>query len=63
MLALIIVRSSNLMEDAYKDSFSGKYESIFCPNQASPEDRFQEFMNAVRRVFASTISDEALSYR
>ncbi len=61
--APIIVRSSSLMEDAYKNSFSGKYESIFCPNQGSPEDRFQEFLNAVRRVFASTMSDDALSYR
>jgi pyruvate,water dikinase len=59
----IIVRSSSLMEDAYKNSFSGKYESIFCPNQGNPEERLQEFLNAVRRVFASTLSEEALSYR
>ncbi len=59
----IIVRSSSLMEDAYKNSFSGKYESIFCPNQGNPEERFQEFLNAVRRVFASTMSEDALSYR
>ncbi len=61
--APIIVRSSSLMEDAYKNSFSGKYESIFCPNQGNPEERFQEFLNAVRRVFASTMSEDALSYR
>ncbi len=61
--APIIVRSSSLMEDAYKNSFSGKYESIFCPNQGNPEERFQEFLNAVRRVFASTMSNDALSYR
>ncbi|HMF34424.1 MAG TPA: PEP/pyruvate-binding domain-containing protein [Candidatus Lokiarchaeia archaeon] len=59
----IIVRSSSLMEDAYKNSFSGKYESVFCPNQGTPEERFQDFINAVRRVYASTLSEEALNYR
>ena len=59
----IIVRSSSLMEDAYKNSFSGKYESIFCPNQGNPEERLQEFLNAVRRIYASTMSEEALGYR
>ena len=28
----MIVRSSSLLEDAYGNAFSGKYESVFCPN-------------------------------
>ncbi len=59
----IIVRSSSLQEDAYGNSFSGKYESVFCANQGTPEERLKSFLNAVRIVYASTMSHEALSYR
>ncbi len=59
----IIVRSSSLLEDAYGNSFSGKYESVFCPNQGTPADRLNAFMDAVRTVYASTMSREALTYR
>ncbi|MDD4998451.1 MAG: PEP/pyruvate-binding domain-containing protein, partial [Syntrophales bacterium] len=44
-------------------AFAGKYESIFCPNQGSPESRYEYFENAVRRIFASTMSENALVYR
>lgn len=59
----IIVRSSSLLEDSYGNAFAGKYESIFLPNQGPPEQRFMQFMDAVRRVYASTMSDDALAYR
>ena len=59
----IIVRSSSLLEDNYGNAFSGKYESVFCTNQGSPDDRLQAFIEAVRTVYASTMSREALSYR
>jgi pyruvate,water dikinase len=59
----IIVRSSSLLEDAYGNSFSGKYESIFCANQGTPEERLERFMSAVRIVYASTMKREALAYR
>ncbi|MBN2160801.1 MAG: phosphoenolpyruvate synthase [Spirochaetes bacterium] len=59
----IIVRSSSLLEDAYGNAFAGKYESLFLVNQGSPEDRFEEFEMAVKSIFASVMSDEALSYR
>jgi hypothetical protein len=59
----IIVRSSSLLEDAYGNSFSGKYESVFCANQGTPEERLQEFMDAVRKVYASTMNQDALLYR
>ncbi|MEW5895372.1 MAG: PEP/pyruvate-binding domain-containing protein [Candidatus Omnitrophota bacterium] len=59
----IIVRSSSLLEDAYGNAFSGKYESVFCVNQGTPQERLIKFMAAVRDVYASTLSDEALAYR
>jgi hypothetical protein len=59
----IIVRSSSVLEDAFGNSFSGKYDSVFCANQGTPEERLEEFISAVRTVYASTISDEALHYR
>lgn len=59
----IIVRSSSLLEDAYGNSFSGKYESVFCANQGTPDERLEDFMNAVKTVYASTMSHEALLYR
>jgi hypothetical protein len=59
----IIVRSSSLLEDAYGNAFAGKYESIFCVNQGSPEQRYASFEEAVRRVYASTMGKDALTYR
>jgi len=59
----IIVRSSSLLEDAYGNSFSGKYDSVFCANQGTPQERLEGFMNAVREVYASTMKKEALAYR
>ncbi|MFC1532691.1 PEP/pyruvate-binding domain-containing protein [Thermodesulfobacteriota bacterium] len=59
----IIVRSSSLLEDAFGSAFAGKYESFFCVNQESPEKRYENFEKAVRLIFASTMSEDALSYR
>ena len=59
----IIVRSSSLLEDSFGNAFTGKYESVFCPNQGSPDERLTAFLAAARRVYASTMSKEALLYR
>lgn len=59
----IIVRSSSLLEDNYGNAFSGKYESVFCINQGALPQRLETFVNAVRHVYASTMSVEALIYR
>jgi hypothetical protein len=59
----IIVRSSSLLEDAFGNAFAGKYESVFCVNQGSPEERYTRFEEAVRTVYASTMSEDALTYR
>ncbi len=59
----IIVRSSSLLEDAFGNAFAGKYESFFCVNQGSPEERYDRFEDAVRKVYASMMSEDALAYR
>ncbi|MBX3746955.1 MAG: pyruvate, phosphate dikinase [Verrucomicrobiae bacterium] len=59
----LIVRSSSLLEDNYGNAFSGKYESVFCVNQGTPEERLAAFMAAVRTVYASALSEEGLRYR
>ena len=59
----IIVRSSSLLEDSFGNAFTGKYDSVFCPNQGSPQERLSAFLEAVRTVYASTMSPEALLYR
>ena len=59
----IIVRSSSLLEDNFGNAFAGKYESVFCANQGTPEQRLRAFEDAVRTVYASCMSDEALRYR
>jgi hypothetical protein len=59
----IIVRSSSLLEDAYGNAFSGKYESYFCVNRGTPEERMAAFIQAVKNVYASTMNEDALAYR
>ncbi|MBQ5484110.1 MAG: phosphoenolpyruvate synthase, partial [Lachnospiraceae bacterium] len=58
-----IVRSSSILEDGFGNAFAGKYESVFCANRGSLEERLEEFENAIRRVYASTMSLSALDYR
>ncbi len=59
----ILVRSSSLLEDNFGNSFPGKYESIFCANQGSRHKRLEDFISAVRTVYASTMSEKAITYR
>lgn len=59
----IIVRSSSLLEDNFGNAFAGKYESVFCVNQGTPEERYAAFAQAVRTVYASTMNEDALAYR
>ena len=58
-----IVRSSSILEDGFDNAFAGKYESVFCSNRGTPEERLGEFENAVRVVYASSASLSALDYR
>lgn len=59
----LIVRSSSLLEDSFGTSFAGKYESIFCPNQADPEANLSALTAAITRVYASVLNPDALLYR
>lgn len=59
----IIVRSSSLLEDGFGNAFAGKYESVFCANQGNLQERFENFLEAVRTVYASTMNPDALAYR
>ena len=59
----IIVRSSSLQEDGFGNAFAGKYESVFCINSGTLEERLNELENAVRTVYASTMNMSALEYR
>ena len=59
----IIVRSSSFLEDGFGNAFAGKYESVFCVNQGSPEERLGAFEAAVRKVYASVMDLSALEYR
>ena len=58
-----IVRSSSFLEDGFGNAFAGKYESVFCVNQGSPDKRLGAFEQAVRTVYASTMDYSALEYR
>ena len=58
-----IVRSSSILEDGFDNAFAGKYESVFCANRGTPDERLEEFENAVRTVYASSAGLSALDYR
>lgn len=59
----IIVRSSSLLEDGFGNAFAGKYDSFFCVNQGGPDERLEQLEDAIRKVFASAVSEDALTYR
>ncbi len=59
----IIIRSSSLLEDDFGNAFAGKYESIFLANQGTPEERYIKFAEAVKKIYASTMNEDALVYR
>ena len=59
----LIVRSSSLLEDSFGTSFAGKYDSIFCPNQDSPKNNLGQLFTAIKSVYASVYSPNALLYR
>lgn len=59
----IIVRSSSLLEDNFGNAFAGKYDSIFLVNQGRPRERYQQFEDAVRSIYSSTMNEDALAYR
>ena len=59
----LIVRSSSLLEDNFGTAFAGKYESIFCPNQASLKENLTALTQAIAQIYASILNPNALLYR
>lgn len=59
----LIVRSSSLLEDNFDLSFAGMYESVFCPNQGTPEENLAALIAAIARVYASVYNPNVLLYR
>ncbi len=59
----MVVRSSSLLEDNFGSSFAGKYQSYFCPNQGSEDENLEALLEAIKRIFASTLNPDAISYR
>jgi len=58
-----IVRSSSLLEDNFGNAFAGKYESVFCVNQGPRDKRLEDFKTAIKTIYASAMSEKALTYR
>ncbi|MBW2526475.1 MAG: PEP/pyruvate-binding domain-containing protein [Deltaproteobacteria bacterium] len=58
----LIVRSSSLLEDNFGVAFAGKYDSVFCPNQGSRDQNLDDLCAAIKRVYASAWSPDALVY-
>ncbi|HEY3343919.1 MAG TPA: PEP/pyruvate-binding domain-containing protein [Anaerolineaceae bacterium] len=59
----MIVRSSSLLEDSFGTSFAGKYLSVYCPNQGTPEQNLQDLTQAITRIYTSIFNPSALVYR
>lgn len=59
----IAVRSSSLLEDAMYQPFAGIYATVMIPNSATNKQiRFQNLVQAIKFVFASTFSKNAKNY-
>jgi hypothetical protein len=59
----LVVRSSSLLEDRIGHAFSGKYKSLFIPNQGTIESRLDALENAVTEVYASVFHPDPIEYR
>jgi hypothetical protein len=59
----LIIRSSSLLEDSFGLAFSGKYLSVFVPNQGDIETRLTHFVAGLKEVFASIFGPDPILYR
>ena len=59
----LIVRSSSLLEDRMGAAFSGKYKSLFLPNQGSKQERLAALLDAVAEIYASLFGPDPIEYR
>jgi len=59
----LVVRSSSLLEDRIGHAFSGKYKSLFIPNEGTFEQRLGELEDAIAEVYASIFGPDPIEYR
>ncbi len=59
----IIVRSSSLLEDRAGTAFSGKYKSLFLPNQGDKRSRLHALLDAIAEIYASVFGPDPIVYR
>ncbi len=59
----LVVRSSSVMEDNPNHSFAGIYLSEFLGNTGTDEERLDQLIGAIKRVYASTFGRNARAYR
>ncbi len=59
----LVVRSSSLLEDRIGHAFSGKYKSLFIPNQGTLEMRLAALEDAIAEVYASLFHPDPIEYR
>ncbi len=59
----LIIRSSSLLEDRFGTAFSGKYKSLFLPNQGTKAERLDALLDAVAEVWASLLGPDPIEYR
>lgn len=59
----LIVRSSSLLEDRVNAAFSGKYKSLFIPNQGTKEQCLEQLIDAILEVYSSMYSPDSIQYR
>ncbi len=59
----LVVRSSSLLEDSYGTAFSGKYKSLFLPNQGTKRERLAAILDAIAEIYASVFGPDPIAYR
>lgn len=59
----LIIRSSSLLEDKHSGTFSGKYKSLFVPNQGDRRKRLEALVDAVLEVYSSMYNPDSIQYR
>lgn len=59
----LIIRSSSLLEDRLGSAFSGKYKSLFLPNQGTKKECLDALLDAVAEVYASMFAPDPIQYR
>lgn len=59
----LAIRSSSLLEDNTQYSFAGIYLTLFIANKGDLRGRLQKLENSIKKVLASTYSDNAIKYR